>query len=272
MNTGIGDAFNLGWKLKLLTEGLSNPELLLSSYNIERRHVAQDVVTQTDRFTQMITLKQPLAQTIRNKALSFLTSFEFVQDKIKLGMSQLGVNYCNLSSPLVVNPSTSYLSASGWSAQYQHESGSRLPDCVLENNVRLYSLIKNAHGKFVVFFFCIDVTVENSLTHPSYNIVERYALQLSFRYSKFAKVFVLVPSAVYQNLDATQKNYGGEFFEFYSLNSDLTTQFQLDLNSRSVCGMVVRPDLYIGIRAQSSPTDHDLDKLVKYFEMVTSKN
>jgi 2-polyprenyl-6-methoxyphenol hydroxylase-like FAD-dependent oxidoreductase len=43
MNSGIGDAFNLGWKLALVCEGDADPRLL-DSYEAERRPVALEVV------------------------------------------------------------------------------------------------------------------------------------------------------------------------------------------------------------------------------------
>jgi hypothetical protein len=47
MNTGLQDAFNLGWKLALVCHGASGPELL-DSYEVERRPVAQRVVASGD--------------------------------------------------------------------------------------------------------------------------------------------------------------------------------------------------------------------------------
>jgi 2-polyprenyl-6-methoxyphenol hydroxylase-like FAD-dependent oxidoreductase len=44
MNTGIGDAVNLAWKLALVTEGDAEPALL-DSYEVERRPVAEAVMT-----------------------------------------------------------------------------------------------------------------------------------------------------------------------------------------------------------------------------------
>jgi len=43
MNTGIGDAVNLAWKLALVTEGDADPALL-DSYEVERRPVAEEVM------------------------------------------------------------------------------------------------------------------------------------------------------------------------------------------------------------------------------------
>lgn len=49
MNTGIQDAVNLGWKLaSAASGGASQPELLLDSYEVERRPVARHVVSLTN--------------------------------------------------------------------------------------------------------------------------------------------------------------------------------------------------------------------------------
>jgi hypothetical protein len=51
MNTGIQDAYNLGWKLALVSEGRA-PETLLDSYERERRAVAADVLALTKTLTE----------------------------------------------------------------------------------------------------------------------------------------------------------------------------------------------------------------------------
>jgi hypothetical protein len=49
MNTGVQDAFNLGWKLALACQGLDGPALL-DSYEAERRPVALRIVESGDAF------------------------------------------------------------------------------------------------------------------------------------------------------------------------------------------------------------------------------
>jgi hypothetical protein len=54
MNTGIGDAINLGWKLAQVIQGRANPSLL-DPYEPERIGFARALVTTTDRvFTPLI--------------------------------------------------------------------------------------------------------------------------------------------------------------------------------------------------------------------------
>lgn len=52
MNSGIQDAFNLGWKLALVCEGDADPRLL-DSYEIERRPVALEVVAAGEAMEEM---------------------------------------------------------------------------------------------------------------------------------------------------------------------------------------------------------------------------
>ena len=53
MNTGIGDAMNLGWKLAGAVHGWAAPGLL-DSYEGERHPVGARVLTMTDAFNRMM--------------------------------------------------------------------------------------------------------------------------------------------------------------------------------------------------------------------------
>ena len=53
MNTGIGDAMNLGWKLAGAVHGWAPPGLL-ASYEGERHPVGALVLTMTDAFNRML--------------------------------------------------------------------------------------------------------------------------------------------------------------------------------------------------------------------------
>ncbi len=58
MNTGIGDAFNLGWKLAYVMKGHSDAKLL-RSYEGERLALAQRLVSMTDHLTSLISRHAP---------------------------------------------------------------------------------------------------------------------------------------------------------------------------------------------------------------------
>src|SRR6202008_3246483 len=54
MNTGIGDAINLAWKLAAVLRGVADPKLL-DSYGPERMRFAQRLVASTDRAFTFVT-------------------------------------------------------------------------------------------------------------------------------------------------------------------------------------------------------------------------
>jgi hypothetical protein len=68
MNTGIQDAFNLGWKLAQAATGGAGPALL-DSYDAERRPVAAHVIKVTTATTNAGTATHPVLRRLRNRAV-----------------------------------------------------------------------------------------------------------------------------------------------------------------------------------------------------------
>lgn len=66
MNTGIQDAYNLAWKLALVTQGRA-PQSLLDSYEKERRAVAEDVVQTTKAMTDHAEIFRDLSEADRER-------------------------------------------------------------------------------------------------------------------------------------------------------------------------------------------------------------
>jgi FAD binding domain len=66
MNTGIQDAWNLGWKLALVSRGTAD-ETLLDTYDAERRPVGGFVVRFTDRAFTVATSTNPLVRVLRTR-------------------------------------------------------------------------------------------------------------------------------------------------------------------------------------------------------------
>jgi 2-polyprenyl-6-methoxyphenol hydroxylase-like FAD-dependent oxidoreductase len=64
MNTGIQDAWNLGWKLALVARGEANPALL-DTYETERQPVGASVVRSTDRAFTIATSTNPAIRLAR---------------------------------------------------------------------------------------------------------------------------------------------------------------------------------------------------------------
>jgi len=68
MNTGIGDAVNLAWKLGEVLQGRA-PPALLDSYEPERRAFATRLVATTDRLFQIATREGGLARWVRTRVV-----------------------------------------------------------------------------------------------------------------------------------------------------------------------------------------------------------
>ena len=124
MNTGIQEACNLAWKLGLIHAGVvRDPEGLLDSYEAERRPIALGVLRGTDLVTRAITLRNPLLESLRNRLASFLSEFDFVRQRISVGVSELGVNY--RGSPIVAEDRPGRM---GLHAFPGPRAGDRVPD------------------------------------------------------------------------------------------------------------------------------------------------
>ena len=92
MNTGIQDAYNLGWKLALVTKG-KGPPSLLDTYEEERLPVARSVLGQTDTNQRLFISNGPVARRFREHVLVPLMELPAVTDAIVYRGSELGINY-----------------------------------------------------------------------------------------------------------------------------------------------------------------------------------
>ena len=96
MNTGIQDAWNLGWKLALVTRGLAQ-EALLDSYDAERRPVGRYVVRFTDRAFAVTTSTNPILRALRTQLVPRVLPLALRLDRgLAYGfrsVSQLGISY-----------------------------------------------------------------------------------------------------------------------------------------------------------------------------------
>ena len=96
MNTGIGDAINLAWKLAAVLKGHAD-DSLLDTYEVERAAFAQRLVQTTDRAFNLATTEGWIADTIRSRVLPFVmpiaASMNFTMDFIFRTVSQTMLNY-----------------------------------------------------------------------------------------------------------------------------------------------------------------------------------
>ena len=77
MNTGIGDAMNLGWKLAAAVRGTA-PPWLLDSYEAERHPVGASVLKLTDAFNQLVLGRSAIRRALRAVAIRALFGFSAI--------------------------------------------------------------------------------------------------------------------------------------------------------------------------------------------------
>ena len=97
MNTGIQDAFNLGWKLALVVKGRA-PDRLLDTYEQERLPVAKAVLGGTATGDTSLFSHNPVMSFIRERMAGPLLNQPAVRDALFYRLAQLNINY--RSSPL----------------------------------------------------------------------------------------------------------------------------------------------------------------------------
>ncbi len=139
MNTGMGDAENLAWKLALVEQGRAG-EALLDTYEAERRPIAAEVLGNTSSLTQVMLGRTVTERLIRDHVVVPLMNRPFVHRLITEASSQLRVSYKR-------GPLGSAYPRIG----RQPQEGDRIPDLACTrtdgSQTRLYAEL---HGRWAV--------------------------------------------------------------------------------------------------------------------------
>ncbi len=96
-NSGIQDADNLAWKLRLVLEGKA-PPALLDSYSSERCQAADENLANSTRSTDFITPKSNASRMFRNAVLELAQDYPFARALVNSG--RLSVPTWLVDSPL----------------------------------------------------------------------------------------------------------------------------------------------------------------------------
>jgi 2-polyprenyl-6-methoxyphenol hydroxylase-like FAD-dependent oxidoreductase len=127
MNTGLGDAMNLGWKLAAAVRR-SAPPWLLDSYESERHRVGANVLKLTDNFNQLVLGRNPARRALQRAAIRSILRFPRSRRLMAERLSGVGIAY---RRPRDAHPMV----------------GKRMPDEVCDGT-RLYELLRQ--GRFVL--------------------------------------------------------------------------------------------------------------------------
>jgi 2-polyprenyl-6-methoxyphenol hydroxylase-like FAD-dependent oxidoreductase len=146
MNTGIQDAWNLGWKMALVVRR-DAPPTLLDTYDAERRPVGEKLLRVTDRFFAIAVgggrlgrIVRRLLPTIAVRALML----PIIRKRAARFVSQTGIQYAR--SPL----SEEAHGAARLGAHAPH-AGARAPDVALDLTRRLADLLHGPTHTLLMF-------------------------------------------------------------------------------------------------------------------------
>lgn len=92
MNTGIQEAFNLGWKLARVMTGEA-PDRLLDSYHLERHPIERDVLRQTSFVTHLAEADHGPLKLLRERVMPALAALGPLRDAARLTVSELAIQY-----------------------------------------------------------------------------------------------------------------------------------------------------------------------------------
>ncbi|MEO7093371.1 MAG: FAD-dependent monooxygenase, partial [Polyangiales bacterium] len=255
MNTGMQDAWNLGWKLALVQKGAGRPSLL-DSYSVERHPIAAATLRGTDLATRVVTLRSAVTRELRDRIGGFLVNLEPVQQRMIAAATELSLDYRR--SPIVsehrlplarhaviADRRTEAPSMSDWfDFGAAPSAGDRAPDVDFTHGEeagetrRLFAVIRGPQHAVLLFDGA-------AATAEGYQNLETIARRIRARYGKHVVVHVVVPHTTAPKA----LEWDG------SLLLDGHRSLHRRYGAGSECLFVIRPDGYIGYRSQPAQVE-----------------
>jgi 2-polyprenyl-6-methoxyphenol hydroxylase-like FAD-dependent oxidoreductase len=261
MNSGIGDAFNLGWKLALVCEGDADPRLL-DSYEAERRPVALEVVAAGEGMEEMGRFEGAEGRARRDAEVRAALSDPGTVQAEAVAEAELDIAY--RGSPIVVgrgaeeeDPSltnsgevrsgSSSSALEAGSGLLRVEAGDRLPDL---------GPVRAGEGEPEVRL--------HELTHRTGHTL--FAIAVGDRGDELARVHAQLEGLVARSpvFDAVFALATGiDHLPYGSIHADAAAALGVD----SLAVFAVRPDRHVGVVAEPAT----LADIEAYDALVTSR-
>lgn len=225
MNTGIQDAYNLGWKVGLVANGVLAPAVL-DTYHTERHRVGELLLKSTDRMFAMLAGGGRAGLLLRRvmPALGIrLLGFPIIGKRIARFVSQTGIRYRNSALSVEAH-------GAGRLPRHAPHAGDRAPDVELGYRRRISDLLRGPQHTLLLF------------GGRSTALIERYselAREVGARYGDLVKPVVLrhpnaqPPRGEVDDEGAAHDRYGADPGAIY----------------------LVRPDGYIAFRGAETDTE-----------------
>lgn len=248
MNMGIQDAFNLGWKLAAVARGEASPRLL-ASYEAERHPIAASVLLKTHMATRMSTARHPWAQAVRDRTSGWLMGLPGVQQWVA-GMTA-ALEYDLRESPLVAAAQGSLWAAAAHRRSAEDEApgmrewlefaagphpGDRVPSRWFgaeDDRRHAHSLVEPRRHRVLLFDGA-------AATEGGYHRLREIASALEAQLGAAVEAWIVVP----------QPERPAELEGFARVVLDPAGELHCSFGARAECAYTLRPDGYIGFRAQ----------------------
>ena len=225
MNTGIQDAYNLGWKLALVARGVV-PPAVLDTYHTERHRVGEVLLKSTDRMFSALAGGGRIGLAVRRFAPALAIralGFPIVGKRLARFVSQTGIRYRDSALSTEAH-------GAGRLPRHAPHAGDRAPDVELGYRHRVSDLLRGPHHTLLLF------------GGRSTALIERFselAREVTARYGDLVKPVVIrlanaqPPRGEVDEHGAAHDRYGADPGAIY----------------------LVRPDGYIGFRGAETDTE-----------------
>lgn len=233
MNTGIQDAYNLAWKLALVAQRKAKA-LLLESYEIERRFVAEEVVETTRKITETMESYAGLTKEEQGKFIRGLLTPEAQQLDAARHLQEVDLAYTAHPLSLAVDDAFQGGPAPGRQAP-------DADDLVVDGNSTSYFKLP-ADEQFRLLFFCGE-----GAGTPLREI--EAAANASTRFASWLKPYIVKKGKVDEPI--------GEHTTIFDQSGTMHRKFA----AVGTCLYLMRPDGYVAYR---SPDINSVDRYVDH--------
>jgi 2-polyprenyl-6-methoxyphenol hydroxylase-like FAD-dependent oxidoreductase len=228
MNTGLQDAFNLGWKLAMVLRG-DAPEELLTSYDAERHTIDGRVQRGADLMFKTFTLRNPAVQVARDLAARVLLALPPVHRRLAGGLSGIGIHYRFTAR--------SRKDRSRELSKGAVQAGDRVPDLELwtvdQPSVRLHELLREPNYTLFAFVSATSLGADReSLATLVRSVGEGYG--------EAVRPCVVLDEGMAEAVEARVPVF-----------VDFKGQFRSKLGAEHGSVLLVRPDGYISFHRKS---------------------